>query len=110
LLDGKSNADQQFCHYRLQADDTIRSSYSSDLIRYDGDIRDFCEYVMPKMPLKEICSKIAELYEAYTYLLDENHKVDSWQYEETLSAFCKFNQYGISDDMKMNEYLFTEAC
>lgn len=92
----------------VEPDETIQSKYYQAVIAGTQDIRDFCEVVLPGLPLKQVSGKIPELYDAYKYLLDSNHKSESWRYEEALWHLERLSQFGICENPVLIRYLLDE--
>lgn len=93
----------------IQPDEQIRAPYYQALVQYDADIEDFCSVLLPSLPLKEITSKLPDLFDAYKYLLDSNHKADKWAYTDALEYLRMLTQNGIPTNEALNQYLL-EAC
>lgn len=103
IIDGESKT------FNFETGNSIRSDYYSAVVRYDDDIIDFCRVVLPSLPVKNITKKIPEIYDSYMYLFDSNHKVEKWNYEETLKALASFTEFGLSENNFLNTYILDEA-
>lgn len=90
-------------------DESVRTAYYSAVVRYDADIMDFCSIVLPSLPLTSINDKIPELYDAYKYILDSNHKVEKWNYKDAINALCTFTQFGLPNNDALNMYILDEG-
>ncbi len=90
-------------------DDTIRMPYYSAAVQYDADIQDFCNVVLPSLPFRELTGNLPELFDAYKYLLDSNHKSSKWNYAEAVHYFGVLLQYGIPSNPALNNYLVEEC-
>ena len=90
-------------------DDSIRSAYYSAVIQYDADIMDFVGVVLPSLPLTSITDKIPELYDAYKYLLDSNHRVEKWNYRDAIVELNALTQYGVPNNDALNNYILDEG-
>lgn len=90
-------------------DDSIRSAYYSAVIQYDVDIMDFVSVVLPSLPLSNITDKIPELYDAYKYLLDANHRVEQWNYRNAIEELNALTQYGSPNNDALNSYILDEG-
>lgn len=90
-------------------DDSICSAYYSAAIQYDADIIDFTSVVLPSLPISTITDKIPELYDAYKYLLDSNHRVEKWSYREAIAELQSLTQYGVSRNNALNMYILDEG-
>ena len=93
----------------FQPDDTIRMPYYSAAVRYDADIQDFCNVVLPSLPLHEPTGNLPRLFDAYKYLLDSGHRSDKWNYADTLRHFAVLLQYGVPGSPALNNYLIDEC-
>lgn len=89
--------------------DSIRSAYYSAAIQYDADILDFVSVVLPSLPITDITDKIPELYDAYKYLLDSNHRVEKWNYQEAIAELQVLTQYGVPSNDALNSYILDEG-
>lgn len=103
MIDGGSKT------FSFAPDDSIRATYYSAVVKYDADIIDFCCIVLPSLPLEGISNKIPELYDAYKYILDSNHKVEKWSYRETINALRSFTQFGVPTNEALNMYILDET-
>ena len=90
-------------------DQSINSSYYNDLVRYDDEIGDFTRIVLPAIPLTDISDKIPELYDAYQYILNQDHKVEKWTYEEAVNALASLLQFGMLRKDSLKSYIITET-
>lgn len=90
-------------------DDSIRSAYYSAAVQYAADIIDFTSVVLPSLPISTITDKIPELYDAYQYLLDSNHRVEKWSYREAIAELQSLTQYGVSRNDALNMYILDEG-
>ena len=59
------------------------------------DLQDFCTVVLQAIDIPYISSQIPRIYDAYRYLLDEDHCVDAWNYPEALLHLQTLSQYGV---------------
>lgn len=103
MIDGTSNT------AAFATDDSIRSAYYTDAVHYDADIIDFTSVVLPSLPVDTITDKIPELYDAYKYLLDSNHRVEKWTYREAIAELQSITQYGIPKNDALNAYILEEG-
>lgn len=103
IIDGTSKT------VSFEVDALIHRAYFAAVIQYDEDIQDFCELVLPSMPKEEITAGIPELYDACKYLLDSDHKADRWDYRGALSSIKSMTQFGISDNVPLNQYIVAES-
>lgn len=90
-------------------DDSIHAEYYSAAVEYNDDLIDFTGVVLPSLPLAQITDQIPALYDAYKYLLDSNHKVETWIYREAVARLQTLTQYGISRNEALNRYLLDEG-
>ncbi len=90
-------------------DDSIRSAYYSAAVQYEADIIDFTSVVLPSLPIPIITDKIPELYDAYKYLLDSNHRIEKWSYRESIAELQALTQYGVSQNDALNMYILDEG-
>ena len=93
----------------FQPDNSIQMPYYSAVVRYDADIQDFCNVVLPSLPLKELTGKVPELFDAYKYLLDSNHKAEKWEYSETIRYLNALLQFGVPNNPALSGYLIDES-
>lgn len=93
----------------FQPDDAIRMPYYSAAVQYDADIQDFCNVVLPSLPFHELTGNLPELFDAYKYLLDSNHKSSKWSYADTVHYFNILLQYGVPSATALNNYLVEEC-
>lgn len=93
----------------FSTDDSICSAYYSALVQYNEDILDFTSVVLPSLPMTIITDKIPELYDAYKYLLDSDHRVEKWSYGEAVAKLQALTQYGISKNDALNKYILDEC-
>ena len=103
LIDGVSKT------FSFSTDESINKSYYSAVIKYDSDIQDFCNAVLPSLAVTDITIKIPDLFDAYKYLLDSNHTAEKWSYGTSVSALKDFLQFGIPKNDALNLYLLDEA-
>lgn len=103
MIDGTTNTAS------FATDESIRSAYYNAAVQYDADIIDFTSVVLPSLPLDAITDKIPELYDAYKYLLDSNHRVEKWTYREAITELQSFTQYGIPKNDALNMYILGEG-
>ena len=103
MIDGTTNTAS------FATDESIRSAYYNAAVQYDADIIDFTSVVLPSLPLDAITDKIPELYDAYKYLLDSNHRVEKWTYREAITELQSFTQYGIPKNDALNMYILNEG-
>ena len=103
MIDGTNNM------VSFATDESIKSAYYSAAVQYDADIIDFTSVVLPSLPIDMITDKIPELYDAYKYLLDSNHRVEKWTYREAIAELQSITQYGISKNDVLNKYIFDEG-
>ncbi len=103
LLDGVNK------QVSFPTDSTISHPYYQAAVEYGEDIQDFCGYVLPSLPLAEVTPLLPQLYESFQYLLDSNHKADTWEYSRTVCHINTLSQFGeISNDV-LNGYLLDQA-
>ncbi len=88
-----------------EPDGTIGRAYFRDMVEMSDDIRDFCEIVLPSIPLKRLSAKIPELYDAYKYLLDSSHTEDSWSYDDALRHLECISQFGLFENEVLVDYI-----
>lgn len=93
----------------FKADETIQSQYYSAAVEYDADIIDFTSIVLPSLPTSGINSEIANIFDAYKYLLDSNHKVEKWTYSSAIYELNVLFQYGFTKNRLLNLYLLEEG-
>lgn len=93
----------------FQPDDTIRMPYYAAAVQCDADIQDFCNVVLPSLPFRELTGNLPELFDAYKYLLDSNHKSSKWSYADAVHYFGVLLQYGIPSNPALNNYLVEEC-
>lgn len=93
----------------FQPDDTINMPYYSAVVQYDADIQDFCNDVLPSLAIYELTGDLPQLFDAYKYLLDSNHKSSKWEYTNTVRHFNTFLKYGIPKNLALNNYLIEEC-
>ena len=91
------------------ADDSIHSAYYLAAVQYDADIMDFVSAVLPSLPLKSITNRIPELYDAYKYLLDSNHRIEKWTYRDAVLKLKAILQYGVPNNDALNSYILNEG-
>lgn len=103
MIDGTTNSAS------FATDESIRSAYYNAVVQYDADIIDFTSVVLPSLPVFAITDKIPELYDAYKYLLDSNHRVEKWTYREAIAELQSFTQYGIPKNDSLNMYILDEG-
>lgn len=93
----------------FQPDDSIRKPYYSAVVQYDADIQDFCNVILPSLPFQDLTGKLPELFDAYKYLLDSNHKSDKWGYSDTIYCLNILLQFGAPNNLALNNYLIDEC-
>ena len=93
----------------FQPDDSIRKPYYSAVVQYDADIQDFCNVILPSLPFQDLTGKLPELFDAYKYLLDSNHKSDKWGYSDTIYCLNILLQFGAPNNPALNNYLIDEC-
>ncbi|WKY49033.1 hypothetical protein Q5O24_06895 [Eubacteriaceae bacterium ES3] len=103
MIDGTSNT------ATFATDDSIQSAYYSATVQYEADIIDFTSIVLPSFPVTTITDKIPELYNAYKYLLDSNHRVEKWNYREASAELQVITQYGVPQNDVLNMYILDEG-
>lgn len=103
MIDGTTNTAS------FATDESIRSAYYTAAVQYDADIIDFTSVVLPSLPVDTITDKIPELYDAYKYLLDSNHRVENWTYREAVTGLQSLMQYGIPKNDALNMYILDEG-
>lgn len=103
MIDGTTNT------ATFAMDDSIRSAYYTAAVQYDADIIDFTSIVLPSLPVDTITDKIPELYDAYKYLLDSNHRVEKWTYKVAVAELQSITQYGIPKNDALNMYILDEG-
>lgn len=103
ILDGVSKV------LNVETDERIRAPYFQAVVQYDADIEDFCTVLLPSLPLKKISSDLPELFDAYKYLLDSNHKSDKWTYADTLTHLNQLTRHGLASNEALNQYLLDEC-
>lgn len=92
-----------------QPDDRVHAPYFEAAVQCDADMEDFCSVLLPSLPLKQITPDLPELFDAYKYLLDSNHKSDKWAYHDTLTHFRKLTAQGFPANDALNQYLLEEC-
>lgn len=92
-----------------QPDDRVHAPYFEAAVQCDADMEDFCTVLLPSLPLKQITPDLPELFDAYKYLLDSNHKSDKWAYNDTLTHFRKLTAQGFPTNEALNQYLLEEC-
>lgn len=103
MIDGTTNT------VSFATDESIRSPYYTAAVQYNADIIDFTSIVLPSLPVDTITEEIPELYDAYKYLLDSNHRVEKWTYREAITELQSFTQYGIPKNDALNMYILDES-
>ena len=103
MIDGTTNTAS------FATDESIRSAYYTAAVQYDADIMDFTSVVLPSLPIDKITDKIPELYDAYKYLLDSDHRVEKWTYREAITELQSLTQYGIPKNDALNMYVLDEG-
>ena len=103
IIDGTSKT------VSFQTDSSINSAYYNSVICYDSDIQDFCDVVLPSLPTNDLSGKLVEIFDAYKYLLDSDHRSDKWEYSDTIHYFNIFLQFGIPNNMALNDYIIEEC-
>lgn len=103
IIDGTSKS------ISFQPDDSVRKSYYSAVVQYDADIQDFCNVILPSLPFQDLTGKLPELYDAYKYLLDFNHKSDKWGYSDTICFLNILLQFGVPNNPALTNYLIDEC-
>ena len=103
LLDGVNK------QVSFSTDSTIHHPYYQAAVEYGEDIQDFCGYVLPSLPLTEVTPLLPQLYEAFQYLLDSNHKADTWEYSRTVFHINALGQFGEIRNDVLNGYLLDQA-
>lgn len=103
MIDGTTNT------VFFATDESIRSPYYTAAVQYNADIIDFTSIVLPSLPVDTITDKIPELFDAYKYLLDSNHRVEKWTYREAITELQSFTQYGIPKNDALNMYILDES-
>ena len=93
----------------FQTDSLINRAYFDAVLQYNDDILDFCRVILPSLKLAEIGPSIADLYDAYKYLLDSSHKGTAWRYTEALSHMNRLLQYGLPQNTALLNYLLDES-
>ncbi len=89
----------------FQTDGSVHDAYYDAAIRYDEDIQDFCNVVLPSLAIRDLSTKLPELFDAYRYLLDSDHGADKWNYAETVRNLNALLQYGMPQNGALNGYL-----
>lgn len=93
----------------FQPDETIHMPYYSAAVQYDADIQDFCNVVLPSLPIQKLTGDLPELFNAYKYLLDSNHKSSKWSYSDAIHYLGILLQYGVPSNPALNNYLVEEC-
>lgn len=93
----------------FQPDDSVRKSYYSAVVQYDADIQDFCNVILASLPFQGLTGKLPELFDAYKYLLDSNHKSDKWGYSDTICFLNILLQFGVPSNPALTNYLIDEC-
>lgn len=93
----------------FQPDDSVRKPYYSAVVQYDADIQDFCDVILPSLPFQDLTGKLPELFDAYKYLLDSNHKSDKWGYSDTIYCLNILLQFGVPNNPALTNYLIDEC-
>lgn len=103
IIDGTSKT------VAFQTDETIHMPYYSAVVEFDTDIQDFCNVVLPSLPINDLAGNLPELYDAYKYLLDSNHNSDKWSYSEAVHHLDTLLQFGTPINSALNNYLVSEC-
>ncbi|CZT54977.1 hypothetical protein BN3661_00048 [Eubacteriaceae bacterium CHKCI005] len=90
-------------------DSSISHPYYQAAVEYGEDIQDFCSYVLPSLSLTEVTPSLPQLYDAFQYLLDSNHKADTWKYSSTIAHINTLSQFGEINNDVLNGYLLDQA-
>lgn len=103
LIDGTTKA------VSFKTNNLISRPYFNAVLQYNDDILDFCRVILPSLKLTEIGPHIADIYDAYKYLLDSAHKGSMWRYADTLSHMNRLVQYGVPQNAALLNYLLDEG-
>lgn len=93
----------------FQPDNSVRMPYYSAVVQYDADIQDFCNVILQSLPFQDLTGKLPELFDAYKYLLDSNHKSDRWGYSDTIYFLNILLQFGVPNNPALTNYLIDEC-
>lgn len=103
LLDGMAKT------IDVRPDGSIRMPYYDAVVSYGSDIQDFCSQVLPCIPAADLTGCLPELFDAYKYLLDADHRADTWKYTGTVDAFRTLLKFGLLTKARYHEYLLDEC-
>lgn len=93
----------------IQTDSTINDPYYEAAIKYEDDITDFTNIVLPSLSLNKINKNIVKLYDAYKYILDANHKANKWEYKKTIVHLEQLLSYGPLKSNHLVSYIYKEG-
>lgn len=103
ILDGREK------RINLQPDASLNRQYYLSLVRYDEDLQDFCNVVLPGLPVRTPTLRIPDLFDAYKYLLDSNHTSDKWTYRDTQHHLGVLLQFGMPTERILASYLVDQG-
>lgn len=98
LLDGTAKAAQ------FEVTGTDRAYFTAAL-NYDDDGQDFCRVVWPGLVDPDV-TRLPDLYDAYTYLLDADHPADRWEYT---AAAAHLDTLGMPQNPALTDYLLRQC-
>lgn len=93
----------------FQPDNSIKMPYYSAVVQYDADIKDFCNVILPSLPCRDLTGRLPELFDAYKYLLDTNHKSDRWDFSDAIHYLNVFLQFGTPNNQALSNYIIVEC-
>ena len=93
----------------FQPDKEVCKPYYTAVTQCNEDIQDFCKVVLPSIPVNGLVNNLPELYDAYKYLLDSNHKSEVWNYSDAANNMDTFMQYGMPTAAAIRVYLIDEC-
>lgn len=78
VLDGEKNT------FDIEVDASINRPYFNKILEYSADTKDFCREVLPGFGVEDVNIGILDYYDAYAYLLEQNHAPKTWEYNKLL--------------------------
>lgn len=93
----------------ISTDETIRSAYYEAVVSYGVDGMDFVREVLPGLGINSINDKIPVIYDAYKYILDSEHKADTWNYSPALKHLSCLLQFGMPKNEALSQYILDEG-
>lgn len=93
----------------ISTDETIHSAYYEAAVSYGADGMDFTGEVLPGLGITSINDKIPALYDAYKYILDSEHKANTWNYRAALQHLTCLTQFGMPKNEALSQYILDEG-